>query len=69
MFIKKFDRTSIDHCMRRSSVSMITLGEIADVFRRRVPLGSKKEVGGASGFQAGTILNTKILLRQKELRR
>jgi peptidoglycan/xylan/chitin deacetylase (PgdA/CDA1 family) len=40
----------IDHCMRRSGVRMITLGEMADDFRRRVPFGSKNEVGGASGL-------------------
>jgi hypothetical protein len=36
--------------MRRSGVRMITLGEMADDFRRRAPFGSKNEVGGASGL-------------------
>jgi hypothetical protein len=40
----------IDHCLRRSGVRMMTLGEISDDFRRRVPFGSKKEVGGPSGL-------------------
>ena len=40
----------IDHVMQRSGVRMVTLGEVADDFRRRVPFGSKNETGWRSGF-------------------
>jgi peptidoglycan/xylan/chitin deacetylase (PgdA/CDA1 family) len=40
----------VDHMLRHSGVRMMTLGEINDDFRRRVPFGSGKEVGGRSGL-------------------
>jgi hypothetical protein len=40
----------IAHMLSHSGVRMVTLGEMADDFRRRVPFGTKNTLGGPSGL-------------------
>jgi len=42
----------LDHMLSHSGVRMVTLGEMAADFRRRVPFGSASTVGGANGLLA-----------------
>ena len=40
----------IEHTLQHPGVRHLTLGQMADDFRRRVPFGTKNEVGGVSGL-------------------
>jgi peptidoglycan-N-acetylglucosamine deacetylase len=40
----------VDHMLAHSGVRMMTFAAMAEDFRKRLPFGSKKELGGASGL-------------------